>query len=205
MRKPILAWTLFAFRTIITQINKIRTRYNFYITSHVHIKRFHFSCRNVNTHTHTQSALHSHTSSKSYNRDPKPTCILLHNPFIDVLFKKPTKLVFNSPLVCFLPSFTQPSYCRTRAPPSRPSCGAWSPSSGPSRSYTTTLMTYQHFTHTHFPTTIKVFWTMHVPKLPEKGGGDHESQGAGSSVVNGTRSGRQPPPQELLLSVFHLI
>lgn len=41
-------------------------------------------------------------------------------------------------------------------------CGAGSPSSGSWRSYTTTLMTYQHFTHI-FPTTIKTFWTCMAP------------------------------------------
>lgn len=40
--------------------------------------------------------------------------------------------------------------------------GAGSPSSGSWRSYTTTLMTYQHFTHI-FPTTIKTFWTCMAP------------------------------------------
>lgn len=41
-------------------------------------------------------------------------------------------------------------------------CGAGSPSSGSWRSYTTTLMTYQHFTHI-FPTTIKTFRMCMVP------------------------------------------
>lgn len=41
-------------------------------------------------------------------------------------------------------------------------CGAGSPSSGSWRSYTTTLMTYQHFTHI-FPTTIKTFRTCMAP------------------------------------------
>ena len=43
-------------------------------------------------------------------------------------------------------------------------CGAGSPSSGSWRSYTTTLMTYQHFTHIS-PTTIKTFRTS-VPSNP---------------------------------------
>lgn len=42
--------------------------------------------------------------------------------------------------------------------------GAGSPSSGSWRPYTTTLMTYQHFTHI-FPTTIKTFWTCMPPNL----------------------------------------
>lgn len=41
-------------------------------------------------------------------------------------------------------------------------CGAGSPSSGSWRSYTTTLMTYQHFTHI-FPTTITTFCTCMAP------------------------------------------
>lgn len=156
--------------TISTSINKAIRRYQLqrYLASSNKVISLFSSIRAAAPQSPKKTALQNDSTAPKAAAFPSQmgavTPALLNILFI-MSSKKREKSCFPTlaPLRVFKPHAHKLWFlCRTRAPPSLSGCGAGSPSSGSWRSYTTTLMTYQHFTH-YFPTTIKTFWACMAP------------------------------------------